>query len=67
MCNDDVCPICYSDIRNSEARVTTCKHVFHSICLRKWLYIQDTCPMCQNIVYGGKTKPQEDLEQDNFE
>lgn len=41
---DDVCSICYSDMRS--ACVTKCQHLFHRTCLRKWLYIQDKCPLC---------------------
>lgn len=47
---DDVCAICYQEFRTS-ARVTPCHHYFHALCLRKWLYIQDTCPMCHQKVY----------------
>ncbi|RUS84263.1 hypothetical protein EGW08_007956 [Elysia chlorotica] len=42
--HDDVCAICYSEMRT--ACVTPCAHLFHSICLRKWLYVKETCPMC---------------------
>ncbi|XP_063307143.1 E3 ubiquitin-protein ligase RNF139 [Pelobates fuscus] len=47
---DDVCAICYQEFQTS-ARVTPCHHYFHALCLRKWLYIQDTCPMCHQKVY----------------
>ena len=47
----DPCAICFSELYVHEARITSCKHLFHSICLRKWLYLQDTCPMCHSIVY----------------
>jgi len=47
----EACAICFSEIGTHEARITKCKHLFHSICLRKWLYIQDTCPMCHSILY----------------
>ncbi|XP_015230554.1 PREDICTED: E3 ubiquitin-protein ligase RNF139 [Cyprinodon variegatus] len=47
---EDVCAICYQDFANS-ARLTPCHHYFHALCLRKWLYIQDTCPMCHQRVY----------------
>ncbi|XP_048849483.1 E3 ubiquitin-protein ligase RNF139 [Brienomyrus brachyistius] len=46
----DVCAICYQEFVSS-ARVTPCRHYFHALCLRKWLYIQDTCPMCHQKVY----------------
>ncbi|KTG40103.1 hypothetical protein cypCar_00041666 [Cyprinus carpio] len=35
----------------ASARITPCHHYFHALCLRKWLYIQDTCPMCHQRVY----------------
>ncbi|KAJ8394626.1 hypothetical protein AAFF_G00044290 [Aldrovandia affinis] len=47
---EDVCAICYQEFPSS-ARVTPCHHYFHTSCLRKWLYIQDTCPMCHQRVY----------------
>ena len=42
---NDVCSICYSDMRMS-AKVTPCGHYFHGGCLKKWLFVQDHCPMC---------------------
>lgn len=52
---DDVCAICYHQL-NGGARVTNCGHLFHGVCLRKWLYIKDACPMCHHaIVAGGQT------------
>uniref|UniRef100_A0A8C1PEQ1 E3 ubiquitin-protein ligase RNF139 n=1 Tax=Cyprinus carpio TaxID=7962 RepID=A0A8C1PEQ1_CYPCA len=47
---EDVCVICYQEFTAS-ARITPCHHYFHALCLRKWLYIQDTCPMCHQRVY----------------
>ncbi|XP_020603355.1 RING finger protein 145-like [Orbicella faveolata] len=41
---NDVCCICYEAL--DRAKVTKCNHYFHSLCLRKWLYVQDKCPMC---------------------
>uniref|UniRef100_H2YTI1 RING-type domain-containing protein n=1 Tax=Ciona savignyi TaxID=51511 RepID=H2YTI1_CIOSA len=56
---DDVCSICYQEFSNEfgDVRITNCEHLFHSTCLRKWLYIQDACPMChQNIFKESKTE-----------
>ena len=36
--HNDVCAICYQEM--STAKITKCRHMFHSICLRKWLYMQ---------------------------
>ena len=44
---DDICAICYQMM--TQAKVTRCGHLFHGMCLRKWLYIQDKCPLCLEI------------------
>lgn len=44
----DVCAICYQSM--ASARVIPCHHLFHGVCLRKWLYVQDTCPLCHRKV-----------------
>ncbi|KAL1449847.1 hypothetical protein WDU94_002319 [Cyamophila willieti] len=46
---DDVCAICYQDMVT--AKITRCNHYFHGVCLRKWLYVQDRCPLCHEILY----------------
>ncbi|XP_038071048.1 E3 ubiquitin-protein ligase RNF139-like [Patiria miniata] len=46
--HNDVCAICYQDLNT--ARVTPCQHLFHALCLRKWLYVQDTCPLCHKEI-----------------
>uniref|UniRef100_A0A182QX44 RING-type domain-containing protein n=1 Tax=Anopheles farauti TaxID=69004 RepID=A0A182QX44_9DIPT len=45
---DDVCAICYQDM--TSAKITRCNHYFHGVCLRKWLYVQDRCPLCHEII-----------------
>ncbi|ESO86548.1 hypothetical protein LOTGIDRAFT_194981 [Lottia gigantea] len=45
---NDVCSICFQEMKS--ARITHCKHFFHSVCLRKWLYIKETCPMCHQEI-----------------
>lgn len=34
----------------SSAVITYCGHFFHGNCLRKWLYVQETCPMCHQPI-----------------
>lgn len=46
---DDVCAICYEEM--DSAKVTKCGHLFHAVCLRKWLYVQNTCPLCHELLY----------------
>lgn len=44
--NDEtVCPICYDILR--VALKTKCGHMFHKKCLRKWIYVQNFCPLCK--------------------
>merc|ERR1711874_645426 len=50
--HNDVCAICYQEM--VAAKLTKCKHMFHAICLRKWLYMQDNCPMCHEKLYLSK-------------
>lgn len=44
----DVCAICFQELNS--ARITSCNHFFHGICLRKWLNVQDTCPLCHTTL-----------------
>ena len=53
--HNDVCAICYQDLLS--ARVTNCHHLFHGVCLRKWLYVQDRCPLCHELIYTSEPDP----------
>jgi len=44
------CPICYRDLSLVEARITHCRHTFHAGCLKKWIYINSKCPMCNKNI-----------------
>ncbi|KAK9521489.1 hypothetical protein VZT92_021290 [Zoarces viviparus] len=35
-----------NDMNN--AVITPCSHFFHAGCLKKWLYVQETCPLCHS-------------------
>lgn len=58
---DDVCAICYQEMRS--AKITRCKHFFHGVCLRKWLYVQDRCPLCHEILHGADCDEQKRVSQ----
>lgn len=51
---NDVCAICYQEMHS--AKITKCKHFFHGVCLRKWLYVQDRCPLCHETLYLNDEK-----------
>lgn len=56
---DDVCAICYQEMYS--AKITRCRHYFHGVCLRKWLYVQDRCPLCHEIMmYTDKSDEADD-------
>ncbi|XP_061106178.1 RING finger protein 145-like [Conger conger] len=44
--HNDICAICYQDMKT--AVMTPCSHFFHAGCLKKWLYVQETCPLCHS-------------------
>lgn len=44
----DVCAICFFVM--NQAKITNCNHFFHATCLRKWLYVKDSCPMCHSKI-----------------
>jgi len=60
--HNDVCAICYQEM--AAAKVTRCHHMFHSICLRKWLYMQDNCPMCHERLYKSDATSQTEASPD---
>ncbi|XP_077182500.1 RING finger protein 145 isoform X2 [Paroedura picta] len=64
--HNDICAICYQDMKS--AVITPCGHFFHAGCLKKWLYVQETCPLChcqlknptQSPGLGSELVPQPD-------
>ncbi|CAG9834111.1 unnamed protein product [Diabrotica balteata] len=58
---DDVCAICYQEMQS--AKITKCRHFFHGVCLRKWLYVQDRCPLCHEILHGIESDERKETNQ----
>lgn len=50
--SDDVCSICFQEFDSTlgEVRQTNCNHVYHSICIKKWLLVRENCPMCHAVI-----------------
>ncbi|KAF6148576.1 hypothetical protein GIB67_042535 [Kingdonia uniflora] len=44
------CSICLKILRNAEVTEMSCKHEYHSICLRDWLSTRNTCPICRHAL-----------------
>ena len=54
LANNDECAICL--LKMTSARMTPCKHVFHTKCLELVLHSTDRCPICRtNLQTANKT------------
>jgi hypothetical protein len=47
------CAICLDDFQKGVdcCVLSSCKHVFHSSCLKQWLELNLACPLCRSYVY----------------
>ncbi|RLN73018.1 hypothetical protein BBJ28_00013006 [Nothophytophthora sp. Chile5] len=41
------CPICCSELADDKTLRLPCGHLYHSGCVRVWLNVQHTCPVCR--------------------
>lgn len=47
---NDICAICLNKM--NKAKITRCKHLYHSVCLRQWLKQSLYCPLCKcDLIY----------------
>ena len=45
------CAICLKEFEENEDLIfTTCKHMYHEECLRKWLIERQVCPLCKSTL-----------------
>ena len=44
------CSICLADIDDQSLDVTRCGHSFHKECIRTWLDVDTTCPLCRTYL-----------------
>ena len=60
----DVCSICYMEMEHPSAVITDCQHFFHKGCLKKWLVVQDNCPLCTKPIV--KSEEEEGKEREGL-
>jgi hypothetical protein len=44
------CPICKEDIKDNLLKLNNCLHQFHSYCIKEWITINPTCPLCRTEI-----------------
>ncbi|KAL3631446.1 hypothetical protein CASFOL_024430 [Castilleja foliolosa] len=51
------CVICQTDYENKDKIGTIdCGHEYHKECIKKWLLLKNTCPVCKSTALGRKAK-----------
>eukprot|EP00928_Gymnodinium_smaydae_P084141 TRINITY_DN67399_c0_g1_i1.p1 TRINITY_DN67399_c0_g1~~TRINITY_DN67399_c0_g1_i1.p1 ORF type:complete len:317 (-),score=40.74 TRINITY_DN67399_c0_g1_i1:222-1172(-) len=46
--DETTCSVCFEDFSDKkEIRKTSCGHYFHTCCLKGWLNVNHTCPLCR--------------------
>ena len=52
--NRESCPICKVEFEELDIcrQITSCRHIFHCVCLDMWLQHNITCPMCRHNLHG---------------
>ena len=49
--DEDKCIICMENFKENDDTISLpCIHIFHSECIKKWLQIQDYCPICKFVI-----------------
>jgi hypothetical protein len=51
----NICSICWSSMNINNNTNTKCNHLFHKICIDKWLENNTTCPICRTIIKKSKS------------
>ena len=59
----DVCSICYMEMEYPSAVITDCQHFFHKGCLKKWLVVQDNCPLCTKSIVKSEEEEGKEREE----
>ena len=47
---NDVCVICFLNLDQEKVVETKCKHQYHNNCIKHWLQVKHSCPLCNNML-----------------
>jgi Ring finger domain len=64
----EICPICQSIFEEGEEvlDLPSCKHFYHSECIKPWLVQNNKCPMCRSQVKPDSRTSTLDISQESF-
>lgn len=52
--NNSVCAICMEDFpEGGELVLCPCKHCYHDHCIKEWLRLKNSCPLCKLNICSG--------------
>lgn len=58
------CSVCWEDFSFKEkVRQLPCQHVYHEPCIRPWLELHGTCPICRQNLVTGDQQNHSDINQ----
>mmetsp|Transcript_4796 Transcript_4796/g.5477 ORF Transcript_4796/g.5477 Transcript_4796/m.5477 type:complete len:579 (+) Transcript_4796:241-1977(+) len=60
-----ICAVCQQLVDLDESVVTSCSHVFCTVCMRKWLQRKRVCPTCKSDFTYSSTSPLPQLKTGN--
>ena len=53
----DPCSICHTEFAvDEEVSQLPCEHCFHESCIKPWLEVQNTCPICRAVLPGTEAR-----------
>ncbi|XP_022097695.1 RING finger protein 24-like [Acanthaster planci] len=53
----DTCSVCLEEFEEgTKIGQCACQHVFHVVCISKWLRLRNTCPICNAILRADVTE-----------
>lgn len=56
------CSVCWEDfVLNEDVRQLPCSHVYHDGCIRPWLELHGTCPICRKILFNNELHTNDNL------
>jgi len=54
-CQIKDCAVCQEDYKNGEILLSMpCEHIFHKDCVKKWLSMHNSCPVCRKALETGE-------------